>query len=436
MHLLSSVHLNYSNTYFSYNDVISSWKGDSIKLNPNYFLRKPGSKQQISLELFETILNFGFIYKQYYFNFNIEDKLDVAVNYPVNIIGLALQGNASQVGNNYDLSGLKVSGTYYREWAFGVSEIINKKLTLGAKAKLLFGKASVRTPENDAFLYTSNPKYYLTAAAAFKVNASPLDITISDHGRISSVGLPDGTSAASFLLNSKNKGAAFDVGAIYRYDDKIILSGSLLDVGFIYWKTTPVQVNATSTFDFKGIVFNPVTNSFDKINETRNSFHDSLKVTKAQDPYFTGVSPKLYLAGTYDLYPNVNAGLMLRNQLNYGKLLTSATASVNAQYKRYLAGSLSWSYINGSLLNFGAGVSVRTPTFGFYAISDNVYGAFKYKSARLINLRFGFNFLFGCSECGKDARKSIAAPGCAVYQEESAHNERLLRLKKKLKEQK
>ena len=84
-------------------------------------------------------------------------------------------------------------------------------------------------------------------------------------------------------------------------------------------------------------------------------------------------------------------------------------------------------------MNVGAGLSMRTPNFGFYAISDNVYGAFKYKSARLINLRFGFNFLFGCSTCNKKA--NINTIGCAVYRDEQMHNDRMKRLREKLNKQ-
>lgn len=431
--LLSSVHVNYSNTFFSYNDVISSGSDGLVHFNPNYFLKSAGSKQQISVELFETLLNFGFLYHDYYFNFNIEDKIDAAVNYPVNVISLALRGNTPFVGEKYDLSGLKVSATYYREWAFGVSKVIDNQLTLGVKAKLLFGKASVRSPQSDVFLSTSDPKFYLTASSNLQLNASPIDITISDHGRVTSAKLPAGTTPVSFLLNRQNKGGAVDFGAIYKYNSKITLMASLLDLGLIYWQTNPIQIKEKSEFEFNGITFNPVTNTIDNINQLRDDYRNNLKFTSAVKPYFAAISPKLYMAGTYDIFTKVNAGLTIRNQLNYGKLLSSATASVNAQYKKYLAGSLSWSYINGSFMNFGAGLSMRTPNFGFYAISDNVYGAFKYKSARLINLRFGFNFLFGCSTCNKKA--NVNATGCAVYRDEQMHDERMKRLKEKLKKQ-
>jgi hypothetical protein len=414
MPLLSSIHVNYSNSFFSYNDLFISNPDGNLNPNFGYFLNSPGSIQDIRLELHVSLIHFGFIYKSYYFNFNIQDKADVALFYPVNMFGLIITGNTDYVGKELDLSGLKIYGNYYREWALGVSKVMNKNLTLGVKAKILFGKANLRTARNDLSLITADNTYFLTAASNLEIDASPLVLTTNTNGVVNSVGLPSGSTPLTLLLNSKNKGFGIDLGTIYKLDDKITLSGSILDLGIIYWQYFPVNASENGSFTYWGLTYNPATGQVDNAAQLGDSILNSFRFNTTTNPYFTALPPKIYIGATYNILPTLNTGLMARNELYHNKLLSSATASINAWYSRYLAGSVSWSYINGSLLNFGCGISLRTPNFGLYAISDNVYGAFKWKSARLVNIRFGLNLLFGCSSCNA-SNKSLTGKGCAAY---------------------
>jgi hypothetical protein len=228
MPMLSSIHLNYSNSFFSYNDILEK-NGNDLNLKIGYFLNNPGSIQDIRLELQLSLINFGFLYKNYYFNFNIQDKADIAFFYPVNLFGFLLRGNSDYLGKKYDLGGIKIYGNYYREWAFGVSKIINKQLTVGAKAKILFGKANLRTLRNDLSLTTTADSFFLTAASSLQIDASPLVVTTNNKGVITSADLPE-NDPLTLLLNSKNKGFGIDLGAIYNLDEKITFSASLLDL--------------------------------------------------------------------------------------------------------------------------------------------------------------------------------------------------------------
>jgi hypothetical protein len=424
--------VDYSNTYFSYNDLILHNSNGSVMPNLNYLSStSPGSVQEIFVEFHISLLNFGFKYKKYYFNFNLSDKVDAGISYPTNLFVLALNGNRNFEGQTMNLDGFKVFGKYYREWAFGASKIVNDQLTIGAKAKLLFGKAGINTSESQLSLYTSPSVFYLTAASKIAANISPATLTIEPNGRFDKIALPPGATPLSLLLNSKNKGLAFDFGTIYKVDERTTLSASLLDLGFIYWLYYPNQVVANGQFQYNGIQVNQATQQVQPFSQVIDSFQTKYKVTTNKSPFIMFLSPKLYLGGTYELVHNVNGGLMWRNELYHGKLLSSATASLNAWYNKYIGGSLSWSYINGSFSNIGLGLSARTPGFGFYAVSDNVYGLFKWKSARLLNMRFGFNFLFGCSAGVNTNPKS-----CVIYREAEEKNSRFTRWKSKLTKEK
>ncbi len=428
MPLLSSIHFDYSNTYGSYNDLLTHSADGTLMPKIDYLANtSPGTTQEIFVEFHISLLNFGFKYKSYYFNFNLSDKVDAGIGFPTNLFVLPLKGNRDYEGKTMSIDGLKVFGKYYREWAFGVSKIMDNQLTLGVKAKLLFGKAGISTSESNVSLYTDPNVYYLTAITHLEANISPATLTIEPNGRLDKIALPPGATPISLLLNSQNKGFAFDFGAIYKYDEKITLSASLLDLGFIHWKYAPNQVIENGQFQFNGFRINPVTNQVENTGQIIDSMQTSYKFVSKTNPFNIFLSPILYLGGTYALVHNLNGGLMLRNELYQGKLLSSTTASLNAWYNKYVGGSLSWSYINGSFSNIGLGLSARTPGFGFYAVSDNVYGMFKWKSAQLLNLRFGFNFLFGCSQSN-----NIKTKGCAIYRDAEERNSRFALWKGKL----
>ena len=327
---------------------------------------------------------------------------------------------------------MEVFGTYYREWAFGVSKIINKDLTLGVKAKILFGKANLSTSESELSLFTADQMHNLTAKSAFQANLSPIVVKLNSDGTLASAALPN-TSPVALLLNRQNPGFAADFGAIYKIDPKITLSGSLLDLGYIRWRYIPVKLNEKSSFTYNGLTYNAKNNSFSNIQAVIDSFSNSYTYTANAVSFGTFLSPKIYLGATYNMKNWVNFGLTSRSEYYRGNFLSSLSLSANAWYKHFLAGSLSWSYINGSIANLGAGISMRTPNAGLYLVSDNVYGVFKYKSARLLNVRFGINFLFGCKSCSEN-KNALKEKGCAAYRDEDAKKARfnnwLARMKK------
>lgn len=168
-----------------------------------------------------------------------------------------------------------------------------------------------------------------------------------------------------------------------------------------------------------------------------DSFQIFFRTITTAEPYYSYLSPKLYLGATYNFTNNINAGLLTRNVLYHNSFKTSLTASLNTWVSKYLAGTVSWSYMNKTIKNVGGGLSIRTPHFGLYAVSDNVYGAFKYKSARTLNVMFGFNMLFGCENCGEEEdRSSYSSPSkssCKIYRDSEEKKKRFAQWKKIMK---
>ncbi|MCX7987226.1 MAG: DUF5723 family protein, partial [Bacteroidales bacterium] len=133
---LSSIHVGYDNSLFTYNNVIKRTADDSIVPNFDFFLThsRKGKIEFIRSEFELSLVHFGFkIKKRYYFSFFIRDRIDLGLLYPINLIRLPLTGNTSSIDETYRMDGLRFFATYFREWAFGVSKIIDKRLTAGVR---------------------------------------------------------------------------------------------------------------------------------------------------------------------------------------------------------------------------------------------------------------------------------------------------------------
>lgn len=125
-------------------------------------------------------------------------------------------------------------------------------MTIGAKVKLLFGKANITTSKSDIDFYTGLPVYPVTGTTDILINASPLILTFDQNGIIDNINIPGTDNIIGFLLNSKNKGAAIDFGFIWKRDEKITVSGSLLDLGLIRWIYNPSRIQNSGSLNYTG----------------------------------------------------------------------------------------------------------------------------------------------------------------------------------------
>jgi hypothetical protein len=414
--ILSSVHFNYSNTAFTYNQLLSVHPlHDTTEINLKYIADHAHRMDMISSEFHLNWISLGYLYKNYYFTFNISEKIDVSVFWPKELVQLIWKGNIPFIGKTAHASGTRANADYYREYAFGVSKVINNKLTLGAKAKLLFGKADVYTSKSASGLYTSSPEWNLHLNSNVTVKESlPVTIETDANGKISSITVNE-INPVKFLLNPQNKGFAFDFGYIYKYDDKTTLSGSLLDLGLIRWKSDAAILTENGQFVWQGTGLNSNFNSANYASQLYDSITNAFNLSSKPGFYFSYLAPKIYIGGTYALNKKVDFGVLNRNEIFWNKMHSSLTVSANTYFYKFLTASAGWSYINHSVNNIGIGLGLKAPNFIFHIISDNALGFFDYKNTRNINLRFGFNFVFGCKEAEEDDSGYMKSPGCVDW---------------------
>ena len=100
-------------------------------------------------------------------------------------------------------------------------------------------------------------------------------------------------------------GLGLDLGAVYKLTDKINLSASITDLGYIKWKNEVTNLRANSTFKFSGFNITDVVNGTKTFDELKNDMIDSLKNSFTVDQDHRGFTTFLpvgvSLGGSYNL---------------------------------------------------------------------------------------------------------------------------------------
>ena len=407
---LSSIHANYGNNGFDYNRLINFGTGlqsDSLVFYPDKLLRDMRPTTYISLESHINLLAAAYKYKNNYITFFATEKVELRIGIPRDLVKFIWKGNGAFLGKTADFSNLGVDAIHYREYALGWSKPYNDKIMLGAKAKLLFGKSNIQTKQSNISIYTDPNNYNMQVNSEMEINGSIpfIQLDYNYNPDVDSIELDVNDNkdfeVSRYLKNNKNWGLALDLGGSYAYDSKTNIWVSLIDFGFIKWKTDLYNITQNGSFTWQGINGQPYLNegdTSDHMEEFVDSLANIFKVTERNNEYYTYLTPKIYIGGTYKLSEKIDVGLLTKTEIYDKKLHSSLTISSNANFWRWLGLCASYSIINNSFDNIGLGLAARGGPIQFYIVNDNILGTLQPYATRNINIRFGINLIFGYKE--------------------------------------
>lgn len=398
------------NSGFAVDDFMHQGTGalaDSLVLDLNKFQGSLSSSNTIQQHFILPILYVGFRNKNSFFSFGVAEKALALFSFNKGIIDFLVEGNADYMGKTQDLGNLDMDAFQYREYAFGYSnELIKNKLTVGLKAKLLFGKSAFQTEKMNFTVETAADGSYLNLSSDMKINLSaPVNIEYDSLNYFSGM-KSDDTSTKDYLMGGNNKGIAFDLGAVYKLTPKITFSGSLIDMGKISFTDKTVNLDHVSTYRWEGVDF---SNSIDKgssdyvnpsdlLDDEMEKLKDSFRPAKSEfssETFNVKIPTKIYLGGTYDLNKQLNFGLLNRIFIYDGASQNTLTLSANALLLDFISLSGSYSMVGNSTNNLGMGIGIRAGFLQIYAVSDNVIAVLDPSKAEFANARVGVSFLFG-----------------------------------------
>lgn len=388
---LNTLHMNYSNSAFNYNDLTSD---NLLALDDVYNMLY--RINMVSVEAVAYPISLGLKRNGNYFTFSVAERFGSYTTYSKKLAGLALYGNTQYVGEIARVNNTRVNTTYYREYSVGWSVDWNPYTTFGIRGKLLFGKANLNTGPSRVSLGTDEETFDLTVKGNVTLNSSlPVILTMNDAGAITGIDLKEFTYPG-LLFNPRNPGVAADFGVIHEYSNDITLSASLLDLGLIVWTDELYNINAEVDFLYEGVQEGTDFSAAAYFRDLSDSVVNDIIYDVTQKPYISPLPAQLFLGASYQWKKHIELGIVMRNVWVNRGIKSSLTVSANAAFMKILQASLSWSYLNNSPLHFGAGLAYVGRGLQIYAVTDNIPGLFLPLDARTINLRFGMNLMLGC----------------------------------------
>jgi|WetSurSiteA1Bulk_404760.scaffolds.fasta_scaffold06087_2 hypothetical protein len=417
--VISSFHMNIANSGFTAGNVIKVFTNGSIQRRPDFNTDRMGDLNYFLSEFHSTLLAVGLQRNDNYYTFTVTEKDDETALYTRDLTAFILRGDPEFEGEHILLKGMNMSLNHYREFAFGISKKFSGRLILGAKAKVLFGEFNFTTGNSTFGIYVDENSDDLIFEIDGGYNSSlPYSLQEESPGTYRFYNRYD-APIGKYMTNLRNPGFALDFGFIYKYSERMTFSGSLLDLGMIFYRSNTTNYHLSGSYAYNGpfgrsmITDTYLWDVFDELNQNMSS-----EVT--ENPYTYTLSPRMYLGTAYQWKNWLDVNFLLYNRYLPHKLQTGATASLLAKPSDNFEASVSWSYMNRSITNVGVGFSYLMNSLQLYVVSDNILGMILPMSTKNVNIRLGINLKLGCKE-----RFNIDQCGCAWLRDAETRRARM-----------
>jgi hypothetical protein len=395
--ILSSNYTSVSNSGFKWDNFVRYDKAkDSIKLDPYKTIDKLSKKNYLIFNQQIEWLSFGFKIKHtQYINFSFTEKFNFRFTYPRDLLKL-INGNSQFIGSEANFDHIGPDFIHYREIALGYTNQINNKLTVGGRAKLLFGLSNIWTQSINATLAVDGEYFDLTPSTNVVVHTSVPEKLYDSTGNNKF----EGSDVTDYILNFNNPGFGIDLGASYKINNKWSVSASMLDFGYIFWKTgtrkfTSIEKGYSfSGFDVTPLIPNDSVTFEDVVKKVTDSLGKLFKVEQQNKTYSTPLSTKIYLSGCYNISRKDRALAVFRADFYEGTIHPAFSLSYNRTFGNILDVALSYSYANKDWLNIGFGSSVRFGPFQIFLVTDNLLAPIIPYHTKNVNVHFGCNYVF------------------------------------------
>lgn len=379
------------NSSFSFNDLFLEREGsDSLYLNLSAVVQNAEKQTGYFTEVVDQDLIYvGIKAGKGFVNFGIRNRLYVRTFYTKDLLDVLWNGTAHKMGETINLSNTSLSAdhffSYYFSYAFPVSNFVH----LGVRVNYNQGLSNISTERSHLKLRTNedpNSVYSMTASSDFLVHTSQIATTTSNGG----------ISLQDYFLNFENRGFSFDLGANFRFSDRVSLNFSGLDLGYITWKSNTMSYESKEdTIHFDGIYADITNKDVDIFQMYGDSLKELFHVKEYSTVYMTNFPVRLTATLEYYSWDRSNrlsfmfAGRFLKTYFE-----PSFSFGFDRKVSRHFAYKLSYTYLSYAPLNVGFGLALNARPFQFYFITDNMMSLLNLSGQRYVHFRFGINLLF------------------------------------------
>ena len=333
--------------------------------------------------------------------FNWGVKVQGDAKYGDGLFKLLGYGNGAFVGEDNPVKvNMDLNVMAYQEWAVGYQMNVTEQLSVGGKAKLLFGVLDVKTDAFNAELYTDDTYALRLKEHALVKAAMPNAVYVNEAGELKG----DGPFSVGELF--RNPGFGVDFAAEYRFNGQFSAVAAVRDLGFIHWGKNNIgmtgQVNDVGQFyddgDFlyNGLDINQLQRLFSD-EWYREHFIDTLQRYfqvgfSPSDKYTTALNTSLLLRGNYDLDGGNRFSAQVQGRFYGSGFRPALTLAYCGSFFNNLNVCATYTMMPHSYDNIGLGVSAMIETCNIYLTTNNLIGLFRPLNMSGFNAQVGIVF--------------------------------------------
>lgn len=394
---LSGIHVHLNNK-LSYSEVFTKENTGSVELDKDKILTNLQSQNLTSAHLNVSLFHVGVkLPAGAFISFFANERLEADVLYPKKLLEFGLNGSDGFLDDEVKIGNTGLVASHFREIGIGYAYSMTGQVDFGIRLKYLMGFGNASVPGGVKANVTSNANFYEVDVELenAQLRTAGLDIYKGDEGDI-----------GSHLVSSGNTGFAIDIGGEYKLNRYYSIAGSILDLGWINWKTNVVnQTLNDTTFRYSGI---DLDGASDLVEALKDSLFDRFTVTETNETYKTWLPVRAYGSWIYhydksmDFYGSVGARLI------QGQLKFLYGGGITRKFGRIATLSATALKMPQQFINVGAAFAVNGGPIQFYMAADQVIN-FSAPDFKAFDFRFGINFRFKGKDTGLASNSSTTS---------------------------
>lgn len=386
---VGDVGVNIGSNVDASNFVQRNSKGDYTFLGASKFdMETLKDRNKINLGLNMAPLAFGFRTRSGAFHtFELGMRSISNLTAPKDLFKFLNEGDAA--AGTLNLRDFDLNTRSFVNLSYGLSKDFSENLRVGGKVKLLLGAAQMDTDLSVFNVAKEDGNWKVNVDGSLEGAFRMVEIPVRDNPEKPEDKDVLDLEHAKFTTHDAGPsgyGLAVDLGVVYKLNDFLTASASLLDFGGIYWRT---DYFATAKGSW--------------VTDGKAKLEDILKFKKASSDTESNfrAMPVTFLAGLQATVPSVrviSGGLLFTRVFDGGYSWTEGRVSANLNVSSRFG--LSTSYALSSFgSSFGAAMCLRVLGLSMFLAADSVPLAFEEgiipKGNFNMNLHFGLNICFG-----------------------------------------
>lgn len=403
--VISNIQAGVYNPTFRYGKLFEKQNGYPTHLTSQKFVNSLSKRNNwLVADVSTELMGFGFRLNNLFLSFDYRLRVNAAFSGSKDLFGMALLGNLAYTDKPANIN-MQLHVNAYRELSVGAQYRFNEHLSFGARQKFLIGLANINTQKISAEIATDPNTYDIFLKYQVDVNSAcimPYNINTSLGGNHFEL------LTNEFALGNlyKNFGLGWDFGVQYRFDNRFTLSASVLDLGYISWKSSAhklsseVKDNGTryqnGGFLFSGFNENELE-TFMSDESYRGEFVDSLLnyfpvESTVSKGYVTGLNTRLMVQFDYNLNDHHRFSALVQAARVGNTFIPSLTLAYSASFTEWVDLCVAYTLMKNSYDNLGIGLGFNLKVVTIFATCENIIPAINRTRLSNPNVQLGIVF--------------------------------------------